>query len=134
MERADDAELDAAIAEEEEGEEGASAPASDEVDRTTPYSDSATLRAIEEESIIKAYARSTTDSVYPPSESHFAVDYDDRTEEQRKRAAAVVRERERDDQERARRASDWARSYQCLVGRGPESRTTLQFQQFGEVH
>lgn len=163
MEQADEAELDAAIAEEievaeldgtivEEAEEeeegsvegmyGVETDYDDDDDAssgTTRYSDSETLRAMEEESIINAYERPTTtttttittatstaadtmiDSFHNPNQDKFDSRYHKRGDDDGGR------------EERARRASQWARSYQHLVGRRPHSQTTLQFERFPEM-
>ena len=149
MEQADEEELDAAIAEEEEGrageeEEGvyARTPDNDDESQTTPFSDSETIRAMEEESIITTYLGSTAtvDSVYPPTQSHSVYGSSHGHLQQEKRKQALMgylaqmgeQEDEAVKQERAKRASDWVRSYQHLVGKAPASQTTLQFQRYPE--
>ena len=166
MEQADEAELDAAIAEEvEEAEpdatiaeevgegegalEGMCSAAQTETDDdddddalsgTTRYSDSETLRAIKEESIIGAYdARSTMtststsrtlrNSVYHPSQQTKIIDpiYRERGDDEERDGEEGMRK------EKARRASEWARSYQHLVGRRADLQTTLQLERFEEV-
>ena len=157
-EEADDEELDAAIVEEEEGEEERTAeeesvytsgtPENDDDETETiipfPDSDSETLRAIEEENIIKTYLGSTTtvDSVYPPTtRSHSIYGTNHRRAEKEKMKQALTGYlSHRDEKEdaatmhaRDKRASDFARSYRHLVGRAPASQTTLQFERFPEA-
>lgn len=163
MEQADEAELDATIAEEGEDEERAveslssgALSATDHNDSETLYdSDSETYRAMKEESIIDAYAPST--KTYPPSQdSRARVQTDvycprsqkdhnknDWTKEQgaketKKQAgighlATMGGNKDEERTERAKRASDWARSYQHLVGRRPDLQTTLQFERYPEA-
>lgn len=158
LERADEAELDAAIAEEEEegdgkqtragGEPARYSGAADEIhddddddddasDSETLRSDSSTtLRAMEEESIIKGYLRpptTTTDSAYRPRPD---ADGNKAAQEARRRSSVMggylAHRGGRVEGERAKRASDWARSYQCLVGRSPDSQTTLLCERYSE--
>lgn len=161
MEQGDEADLDAEIAEEEGDEEGAgddldagsedesiAVAAADDADSVTlrgspSSSDSETLRAIEEESIIKAYLHPSSSSTSRRSNSvyhHQAHECESWQEQQqgirRKKQSMmtqVARMGEKEGEERKRRASDWARSYEGLVGRGPGNGTTLMFEQFSEV-
>lgn len=183
MERADEAELDAAIAEEEDRgaddvyvdarDETTAADDDDEAESlrfsdpetlraqaetdsdgssTLRDSDSETLRALTEESIIKAYLTSpskpkTTPTTKPRKTSSI---YDNASQQHHPSEKVTAQQGmkkqrmldhlahmgENEDaggrQERARRASDWGRSYRHLVGRGPESQTTLQFERYPE--
>ena len=156
MEKADDEELDAAIAEEETEEQCAEEESvyasgmaenddGDETETIIPFpdSDSETLRAIEEENIIKTYLGSTTtvDSVYPPTRSHSIYGTSHRRVEKEKMKQAftgyLAHKGEKEDQAakqaRDKRSSDFARSYRNLVGRAPASQTTLQFERFPEA-
>ena len=155
MEEADDEELDLVIAEEESEEQFAGEESlyagtlenDDDETETIPFpdSDSETLRAIEEESIIKTYLGSTTtvDSVYPPttqSHSVYGTSHRRLVEKEKMKQALTgylahmgEKENEAKKQARGKRASDFARSYQHLVGKAPASQTTLQFEKFPEA-
>lgn len=159
MERADEAELDAAIAEEEEegadketravGEPARYSGAADGIDddddddasgsETLRSDSSTTLRAMEEESIIKGYLRpptATTDSACHPRPVADDLSGNKAEQEARRRSSVMggylAHRGGRGEGERARGASDWARSYQCLVGRNPDSQTTLLFERYSE--
>ena len=171
MEQADDAELDAAIAEEAErraaggGARDETAAAADDGDDDGfesdgvrhsdsetirvhdgsddgfGNSDSETLRAVEEEGIIKDYLTSpttTTTMTAMPNASLLHPSAKEEEEETRKKSTLrhLARMGEEEDanesEERAKRASDWARSYRDLVGKAPESRTTLQLERYPE--
>ena len=119
LERADEAELDAVIAEEGgEGEEG-----SYDGEDTLCDGDSATIRrAMTEESIIGDYMRSSTTlgSVYADEEEEGRADRG--------------RQGDEDDEaltiEQAKRASDWARTYQVLVGKSPGAQSRVQLERY----
>ena len=152
MEQAEEAELDAAIAEEEEraavdGSYGGGAQTEtdddDDDSATLRSSDSETLNAMKEESIIEAYERSTMsstttaiDSVYyhPGQEDNDNWAKDESRKQSMMSHLANMGEKEdaEEGKERATRASDWARSYQHLVGRRPETQTTLLFERYPE--
>ena len=159
MERADEAELDAAIAEEEEesddeepravGEPARYSGAADQIhddddddasgSETLRSDSSTTLRAMEEESIIKGYLRpptTTTDSAYHPRPDADGLSEHKAEQEARRRSSVMggylAHRGGRGEGERARGASDWARSYQCLVGRSPDSQTTLLCERYSE--
>lgn len=139
MERADDAELDAAIAEEDE--ERAAEIMCDAAQDETGFesSDSETLRAMEEESIIRSYLPSTTtlSSVDRPGALHRSEKEDEAKEGRERSLMGFLANRAGEGdvvrKERAKRASEWARSYQLLVGRGPDVQTSLQFPRYPEM-
>ena len=172
VEQADEAELDAAIAEEEGGE----APAVDEEalddgppyetsaydddgneSETTRFSSSETIRGFEEEGLIKDYLRSIittrTAAVHHPGQTHpssssssssrFISEEEEEDDERREMStkqstlshvasSMVDKKAEAARNQRAKRASDWGRSYQLLVGRRPSMQTLLQFERYPE--
>lgn len=89
------------------------------------FSISETVRGVEEARIIDDYARASTvitTSVYASSE-----------EEERMRYSATTVGGSNDEvevTERAKRASDWARSYEVLVGRAPGAESQVQLWRF----
>ncbi|CAD6586952.1 MAG: hypothetical protein ASARMPRED_002888 [Alectoria sarmentosa] len=154
MEQAEEAELDAAIAEEDERaavngsyDGGAQTETDDDDDddgsATLRDSDSETLNAMKEESIIDAYEPSTMsssttaiDSVYhhhPGPEDDIWAKGESRKQSVMSHLAHMGETEDAEEgKERATRASDWARSYRHLVGRQPETQTTLLFERYPE--
>ncbi len=156
LERADEAELDAAIEEEEEeeGEEGGrrdvyggvasgyGGGVEEESETSTLYSDSETLRGIEEDDIIKEYLRSSaittmatpmtptmtmTAKAKAKAKAEAEVYHPGQTREEGGDGGM------KDEEERKKRASDWARSYRSLVGKRPELQTTLMLEHYPEI-
>lgn len=141
MEQADEAELDAAIAEEEEGIYNGASPNDDTTDGsgTVRDSDSETIRAMEEESIITAYFASSTTlaSAYTDGEGGEEGEEEGAQGSRKQfpsRGCASDMGEDGEEQaltkEQARRASDWARTYQVLVGKSPGAQSRLQFQRY----
>ncbi len=133
-----------AIVEEEEGE---GEEEDDDGSETLRDSDSETvMRAMEEESIITGYldssrkTESAGEGYRDGSVDDWGVVVEEEEEEERQvkveenimelLAGMGGEERVRAKQ---KRASEWARSYRGLVGRGPGSKTTLQFERYPEV-
>lgn len=126
VERADEADSDAAIEEEEEEEDrstDAGTTAETDCDaRASRFSDSESVRAMREESIIRAYARpastTATGIAYHPSTSYVGGYEEAGGRWEQGSWGAGAGAGGGDDAER--RASEWARSYEGLVGRGSE--------------
>ena len=95
----------------EPAEDDEEAAVDDEDDDPDP--DSATIRAMREQSVIDAYLPSPHGSVNPDRGNQSVTHSRDGGDTAETRA-------------RARGASEWARSYRHLVGREPSAQTTVQ--------